>query len=66
MDQENVQAGGRLEQLPNIVHLAWPWTTRVPLLILNACRSADSEPPEQPGQVNDLHQQIRQFGSFAQ
>jgi hypothetical protein len=39
--------------------------TRVPLLILNACRSADSEPPEQPEKVDDLHQQIRQFGSFA-
>jgi len=39
--------------------------TRVPLLILNACRSADSEPPEQPQKVGDLHQQIRQFGSFA-
>jgi hypothetical protein len=38
---------------------------RVPLLILNACRSADSEPPEQPKQAGDVHQQIRQFGSFA-
>jgi tetratricopeptide (TPR) repeat protein len=37
----------------------------VPLLILNACRSADSEPPEQPEKVDDLHQQVRQFGSFA-
>jgi hypothetical protein len=39
--------------------------TRVPLLTLNACRSADSEPPEQPEEVGDLHRQIRQFGSFA-
>ena len=39
--------------------------TGVPLLILNACRSADSEPPEQPSQATDLHQRIRQFGSFA-
>ena len=39
--------------------------TRVPLLILNACRSADSEPPEQPKQAGDVHEQIRQFGSFA-
>ena len=38
---------------------------RVPLLILNACRSADSEPPEQPKEAGDLHEQIRQFGSFA-
>ena len=37
--------------------------TRVPLLILNACRSADNEPPEKPAQ--DVHEQIRQFGSFA-
>ena len=39
--------------------------TGVPLLILNACRSADSEPREQPAQVGDLHERIRQFGSFA-
>jgi hypothetical protein len=39
--------------------------TRVPLLILNACRSAANEPPEQPEKAGDLHQQIRDFGSFA-
>jgi tetratricopeptide (TPR) repeat protein len=39
--------------------------THVPLLILNACRSADCEPLEQPAQAGDLHEQIRQFGSFA-
>ena len=39
--------------------------TEVPLLILNACRSADSEPPEKPVETEDIHQQIRQFGSFA-
>jgi tetratricopeptide (TPR) repeat protein len=39
--------------------------THVPLLILNACRSADSEPPERPGKVGDLHEQVRQLGSFA-
>ena len=39
--------------------------TRVPLLILNACRSAASEPPEQPEQAGDEHRQIREFGSFA-
>jgi tetratricopeptide (TPR) repeat protein len=38
--------------------------TRVPLLILNACRSASSEPPERPREADDEHQQIRQFGSF--
>jgi tetratricopeptide (TPR) repeat protein len=39
--------------------------TRVPLLILNACRSAANEPPEQPEEAGDLHRQIRDFGSFA-
>jgi tetratricopeptide (TPR) repeat protein len=39
--------------------------TRVPLLILNACRSAANEPPQQPEKAGDLHQQIREFGSFA-
>ena len=39
--------------------------TNVRLLILNACRSADSEPPEKPENAGDLHEQIRQFGSFA-
>jgi tetratricopeptide (TPR) repeat protein len=41
------------------------YETRVPLLILNACRSAAAEPPEQPEKAIDLHQQIREFGSFA-
>jgi hypothetical protein len=39
--------------------------TSVPVLTLNACRSAASEPPEQPEKRGDLHQQIREFGSFA-
>src|ERR1035437_4294082 len=39
--------------------------TRVPLAILNACRSAANEPPQQPEKAGDLHQQIREFGSFA-
>jgi len=39
--------------------------TRVPLLILNACRSAAAEPPPAPEEVGDLHRQIREFGSFA-
>ena len=41
------------------------YETHVPLLTLNACRSAYSEPPEQPGEASDLHEQIRQFGSFS-
>ena len=39
--------------------------THVPLLILNACRSASNEPREQPADVDDHHEQIRQFGSVA-
>ena len=50
----------KAEKLGKLLH-----ETRVPLLILNACRSATSEPPEQPGQAGDLHGRIRQFGSFA-
>jgi tetratricopeptide (TPR) repeat protein len=47
-------------QLGKLLH-----ETGVPLLILNACQSADSEPPEQPATATDLHERIRQFGSFA-
>jgi hypothetical protein len=50
----------RAAQLGKLLH-----ETGVPLLILNACRSADSEPPEQPAAATDLHERIRQFGSFA-
>lgn len=57
--KRNAQAV-RAAELGKLLH-----ETNVPLLILNACRSADSEPPEQPEKVGDLHQQIRQFGSFA-
>lgn len=39
--------------------------THVPLLILNACRSAASEPPDQPEKAGDEDQQRRQLGSFA-
>jgi tetratricopeptide (TPR) repeat protein len=46
--------------LGNLLH-----ESSVPLLILNACRSAASEPPEKPEEVRDLHQNIREFGSFA-
>ena len=38
----------------------------VPVLILNACRSAHAEPPQQPEQAADSHAQIREFGSLAQ
>ena len=47
--------------------------TDVPVLILNACRSAHAEPQYSPVQVNenaghakDLHAHIRAFGSIAQ
>ena len=55
-NRESVKAA----QLGKLLH-----ETGVPLLILNACRSADSEPPEQPATANDLHERVRQFGSFA-
>jgi tetratricopeptide (TPR) repeat protein len=39
--------------------------TGVPVLILNACKSAHAEPPQQPEAASDIHQQIREFGSLA-
>ena len=36
----------------------------VPVLILNACRSAHAEPPEHP-EAADVHEQVRTFGSLA-
>jgi hypothetical protein len=35
------------------------------MLILNACRSADSEQLPQLEPATDEHHEIRQFGSFA-
>ncbi len=48
--------------------------TDVPVLVLNACRSAHAEAQEDPAQADDasdstnddLHNQVRAFGSFAQ
>jgi hypothetical protein len=47
--------------------------TNVPVLVLNACRSAHAEPQDAPAQidetseqVDDLHTQVRSFGSLAQ
>ncbi len=37
----------------------------VPMLILNACRSAHAEPPQEPQPASDVHEQIRAFGSLA-
>lgn len=37
----------------------------VPLLVLNACRSAHAEPPPEPGAA-PAHEQPRAFGSFAE
>jgi len=39
---------------------------RVPVLVLNACRSAHAEPAAEPGTVTNPHSQVRAFGSFAQ
>ena len=42
--------------------------TGVPILVLNACRSAHSDPPPAPDDVNyaDPHTKVRAFGSLAQ
>lgn len=43
--------------------------TETPVLLLNACQSAYAEPPEQPEKVgakNDIHEQVRLYGSLAQ
>jgi tetratricopeptide (TPR) repeat protein len=39
--------------------------TNVPVLVLNACRSAFADPPSQPLNADDIHQDIRAFGSLA-
>jgi hypothetical protein len=39
--------------------------TGVSVLILNACRSAFAEPPQQPRPAADVHEEIREFGSLA-
>jgi hypothetical protein len=39
--------------------------TGVPVLILNACKSAHAEPPQKPEIAADIHEQIREFGSLA-
>ncbi len=39
---------------------------QVPVLVLNACRSAHAEPAAEPGAAADPHSQVRAFGSFAQ
>jgi tetratricopeptide (TPR) repeat protein len=39
---------------------------QVPVLVLNACRSAHAEPAAEPGIAADPHSQVRAFGSFAQ
>lgn len=42
--------------------------TDVPLLVLNACRSAHAEAPTEPaaGDTDDVHEQVRALGSLAQ
>ena len=39
---------------------------QVPVLVLDACRSAFSEPPSRPVEVGNVHQNVRVFGSLAQ
>jgi tetratricopeptide (TPR) repeat protein len=38
----------------------------VPVLVLNACRSAHADIQQQPAAVEDVHSQVRAFGSLAQ
>jgi hypothetical protein len=40
--------------------------SNVPILVLNACRSAFSEPPATPMAAGNIHEEIRAFGSLAQ
>jgi len=42
--------------------------TDVPLLVVNACRSAHAQAPQEPvrDQITDIHAQVRAFGSLAQ
>jgi hypothetical protein len=40
--------------------------TGVSVLVLNACRSAHTEPSTEPGAADDPHSQVRAFGSLAQ
>jgi len=45
------------------------WETGVPVLVLNACRSAHAVPPSQPESAparGDVHAEARAFGSLAQ
>ncbi|MFT4555377.1 MAG: tetratricopeptide (TPR) repeat protein [Planctomycetaceae bacterium] len=61
-DQSNVEliSGSKLGEL--LV------TNDVPLLVLNACRSAHAEAPTEPetGAGDNVHEQVRAFGSLAQ
>lgn len=41
-------------------------TTGVSVLVLNACRSAHTEPASAPGAATDPHSEVRAFGSLAQ
>jgi tetratricopeptide (TPR) repeat protein len=40
--------------------------TDTPVLVLNACRSAHADIQEEPEAVEDVHSQVRAFGSLAQ
>jgi CHAT domain-containing protein len=67
---ENLALDGNAQPVPAAELGKLLRETAVPVLILNACRSAHAEPPQQPEQAppvhaNDLHEQIRAFGSLA-
>lgn len=67
---ENLALDGNAQPVPAAELGKLLRETAVPVLILNACRSAHAEPPQQPEQAppvraNDVHEQIRAFGSLA-
>ena len=63
---ENPKAEGNAQAVPAADLGRLLKETMVPVLILNACRSAHAEPAQQPQAASDIHQQIRTFGSLAQ
>lgn len=65
---ENPRLPGNMELVDGTTLGGLLHECQVPILVLNACRSAHAEPPEAPETRNadDPHSQARAFGSFAQ
>ena len=62
---ENPSVKGNAQAVPAVELGKLLNATGVPVLILNACRSAHAEPPKAPLPVSDVHEQVRTFGSLA-